>query len=124
MLRTICKAKIHGVTITQTKLDYEGSITIPVDVIRKANILPYERVQIVNLNNGARFETFVISGPKGSGTICLNGPSARLSMVGDQIHIISYALLNDEEIDKLKVKLVYLNDRNKVKQTKEFLLKR
>lgn len=123
MLRNICKAKIHGATITQTKLEYEGSITIPVDVIRKANILPYERVQVVNLNNGARFETFVISGPKGSGTICLNGPSARLSMVGDNIHIISYALFDDNEISRYKVKLVYLNEKNKIKRVKEIPLK-
>ncbi len=98
-MRTICKAKIHGARITETVLEYEGSITLPLDLIRQANIAPYERVQIVNLSNGNRIETYVIPGKEGSSTICLNGPAARTAMVGDKVHILSYALVDDKELE-------------------------
>ena len=119
MIRTICKGKIHGATITETVLEYEGSITLPVDMIPQANIVPYERVQIVNLSNGSRIETYVIPGEKGSTTICLNGPAARSAVVGDKVHILSYAQIHDKELADLKIKIIYLDDKNHVKRTKE-----
>ena len=119
MMRTVCKGKIHGARITEAVLEYEGSITLPTDLIRKANIAPYERVQIVNLHNGSRTETYVIPGEEGSTTICLNGPAARTAMVGDKVHILSYALVNEDELEGLPIKMVYLDDKNRVKKTKE-----
>ena len=118
-MRTICKSKIHGATITEAELEYAGSITIPVDLIQEANIAPYERVQIVNLNNGSRIETYVIPGDKGSGTICLNGPAARSAFVGDKVHILSYALVEEEKLNGHPVKMVYLDEKNALKKTKE-----
>ncbi len=118
-MRTVCKAKIHGARITETVLEYEGSITLPLDLIRQANIVPYERVQIVNLNNGSRTETYVIPGDEGSTTICLNGPAARTAMVGDKVHILSYALVGEDELKGLQIKMVYMDDKNRVKKTKE-----
>ncbi len=118
-MRTICKAKIHGVRITETVLEYEGSITLPLDLIRQANIAPYERVQIVNLSNGNRIETYVIPGKEGSDTICLNGPAARTAMVGDKVHILSYALVDDKELEGFNIRMLYLDEKNSVKKTKE-----
>jgi len=119
MIRTICKGKIHGATITETVLEYEGSITLPVDMIRQVNIVPYEKVQIVNLDNGSRIETYVIPGEEGSTTICLNGPAARSAVVGDKVHILSYAQIHEKELADLKIKIAYLNDKNRVESTKE-----
>lgn len=118
-MRTVCKAKIHGARITETVLEYEGSITLPLDLIRQANIVPYERVQIVNLHNGSRTETYVIPGEEGSTTICLNGPAARTAMVGDKVHILSYALVGEDELKGLQIKMVYMDDKNRVKKTKK-----
>ena len=112
MLRHMAKSKIHGVTVTQTELQYEGSITIDADLMRPADLLPGERVQVVNLANGARLETYVIEGPPGSGTICLNGPAARLAAVGDKVHIISYALYEDAEARALQMKTILADDGN------------
>jgi aspartate 1-decarboxylase len=119
MMRTICKSKIHGATVTQTELEYEGSITLPPDIIKKANLLPYERVQIVNLNNGARIETYVIKGKQGTHTICLNGPAARSAVVGDRIHIISYALVDEKEVSGFAVRLLYLDGKNRIMKSKD-----
>jgi aspartate 1-decarboxylase len=92
----VLKSKIHRVKITQAELDYVGSITIDESLMNSANLIEYEKVQVVNVNNGERLETYVIKGKKGSGTICLNGPAARKGVVGDIVIIISYALMDFE----------------------------
>lgn len=117
MLRTICKSKLHGATITETELAYEGSITLDTDLIEAANIMPWERVQIVNMNNGSRIETFVIPGKAGSGTVCLNGPAARTAMVGDVVHVISYAEMTDEEAEGYQPIVVNLDEENHIRST-------
>ena len=114
MLITICKSKIHRATITGADLDYEGSITIDKRLLDEANILANEKVQVVNLNNGARFETYVFVGEEDSGTICLNGPAARLGQVGDLVIIISYGQLEFEEARKYQPKVVYVDKQNKI----------
>jgi aspartate 1-decarboxylase len=117
MLRTICKSKLHGATITQTELTYEGSITLDTDLIEAANMLAWERVQIVNLNNGSRIETFIIPGKAGSGTVCLNGPAARTAVVGDMVHVISYAEMTDEESAGYEPIVVNLDENNRIRST-------
>lgn len=114
--REMCKSKIHGAIVTQAELYYEGSITIDEDLLEAAEILPYEKVQVVNINNGARFETYTIPGERGSGIICLNGPAARLGAVGDQIIIISYAQYPENLALSHKPKVVILDKENKIKQ--------
>jgi aspartate 1-decarboxylase len=114
MLVTICKSKIHRATVTEANLDYEGSITIDKRLLDATNILPNEKVQVVNLNNGARFETYVFVGEEDSGTICLNGPAARLGQVRDLLIIISYCHLEFEEAKKLQPKVVYVDKENRI----------
>jgi len=110
------KSKIHMATVTQSELEYEGSITIDEELIEKANILEYEQVMISNMNNGERFETYVIKGQRGSGEICLNGPTARKGVVGDKIIIFSYSYQNEEEIGVYKPILLYLNKNNEIQR--------
>lgn len=117
MLRAICKSKLHGATITQTELTYEGSITLDTDLIEAADMLPWERVQVVNLNNGSRIETFVIPGKAGSGIVCLNGPAARTAFVGDFVHVISYAQMTDEEAVGYEPIAVHLDEHNHIRST-------
>lgn len=114
MLIQICKSKIHRAKVTQARLEYEGSITIDSKLMEKAGLLPFEKVQVVNLNNGERFETYVIKGKANSGTICLNGPAARLGQVGDEVIIISYACLEPEQARSIQPKLVYLDSKNRI----------
>jgi aspartate 1-decarboxylase len=114
MLVTICKSKIHRAVVTEADLNYEGSITIDENLMKEANLLPYELVQVLNQNNGERFETYVIKGKAGSGVICLNGPAARLGQVGDILLVISYCLLEEKEAKKHKPKLVYVDEKNKI----------
>jgi aspartate 1-decarboxylase len=90
MLLTFCKSKINRATVTQTELHYDGSITIDSLLMKAANLMPYERVQVLNLNNGERLETYILAGEANSGVICLNGPAARCGEVGDPVTIISY----------------------------------
>jgi aspartate 1-decarboxylase len=108
------RSKIHRATITQAELDYEGSITIDQKLIEAAGMLPYEQVMISNLNNGERFETYIIPGKKGSGTVCLNGPTARKGMVGDKIIIFCYELYNEEELKKHKPIVIKVNEKNRM----------
>jgi aspartate 1-decarboxylase len=115
MLIQFCKSKIGHATVTEAELYYEGSITIDEKIIKAVDIIPGEKVDVLNLNNGARLETYVIAGKAGSGQICLNGPAARLGQVGDRIIILSYGLVTPEEARQLKTKTVYLNERNDVK---------
>lgn len=114
MLRTVMKSKIHRATVTQADLNYVGSITIDRLLLNAADLLPNEKVQIVNNNNGARFETYVIEGEPGSGVICLNGAAARLVQPGDVVIIISYALMTDEEVKAYQPRLVYVDDKNRI----------
>ncbi len=103
----VCKSKIHRVTVTQANLNYVGSITIDEDLMDAANIIENERVQIVNINNGERLETYVIKGERGSGVICLNGPAARKVAVGDVVIIISYAIMDFEKAKKYQPQVVF-----------------
>ncbi|MFC2175734.1 aspartate 1-decarboxylase [Bacteroidota bacterium] len=105
----VLKSKIHRVTVTEADLNYIGSITIDPILMEAANIIEGEKVQIVNLNNGERLETYVITGKKGSGAVCLNGPAARRVAVGDIIIIISYAILDFEEAKRFKPTLIFPN---------------
>ncbi|MGI6308787.1 MAG: aspartate 1-decarboxylase [Dethiobacteria bacterium] len=114
MWRTMCKSKIHRATVTDANLNYEGSITIDAELMEKADILPYERVQVVNNHNGTRLETYVIRGERGSGIICLNGAAARLVQPGDVIIIISYALCSPEELRDFQPKVVFVDEKNKI----------
>jgi aspartate 1-decarboxylase len=114
MLVTICKSKIHRATVTEADLNYEGSITIDKKLMDAADILPNEKVQVLNLNNGARFETYVLVAEADSGIICLNGPAARLGQVGDLLIIVSYCDLEFEEAKKYKPKVVYVDQKNKI----------
>lgn len=107
MLIEVVKSKIHRVTVTEADLNYVGSITIDEDLMNAANLLENEKVQIVNINNGERLETYVITGQRGSGQICLNGPAARKVAVGDIIIIISYASMEFEEAKTFKPVLIF-----------------
>ena len=110
----VLKSKIHRAIITEANLNYVGSITLDEDLIEAANIIENEKVQIVNVNNGERLETYVIRGKKGSGICCLNGPAARKGMVGDVIVIISYAMMDFEEAKKFKPTIVFPKEGNKL----------
>ncbi|HVJ50495.1 aspartate 1-decarboxylase [Desulfitobacterium sp.] len=114
MFRTMMKSKIHRAKVTEANLKYVGSITIDEDLIVAADILPNEKVQIVNNNNGARMETYVIPGERGSGTICLNGAAARLVQVGDEVIIISYGIFTDEASQDYQPKVIFVNGENKI----------
>ncbi len=102
----VLKSKIHRVTVTEANLNYVGSITIDEDLMEAANLIENEKVQVVNVNNGARLETYVIKGEKGSGVICLNGPAARLVALGDIVIIMSYASMDFEEAKKFKPQVI------------------
>ncbi|CAM3882931.1 aspartate 1-decarboxylase [Mucilaginibacter galii] len=114
MIIEVLKSKIHRAKITQAELNYVGSITIDEDLIEAANIIPNEKVQIVNNNNGARFETYVIKGERGSGTVCLNGATARLAQVGDIVIIMSYASMDMDEARKYEPILIFPDTDNKL----------
>lgn len=118
MLRTMCKGKIHRATVTQANLHYIGSITIDQNLLEAANIYPYEKVQVVNITNGSRLETYTISGARGSGVICLNGAAARLNTEGDLVIIISYAQYTEEEIRSLEPQIVFVDADNRITETK------
>ncbi len=119
MLRTMCKGKIHRATVTQADLNYVGSITIDQDLLDAANIYPYEKVQVVNTNNGSRLETYAIAGARGSGVICLNGAAARLNAPGDLVIIISYAEFDEQEIRQLTPHLVFVDAENRLVEAKQ-----
>jgi len=114
VLINVFKSKIHRATVTEANLNYVGSITIDKSLMKAANIHTGERVQIVNNHNGARLETYVIEGPEDSGVICLNGAAARLVQPGDNIIIIAYCWLSEEEAINLEPKIVFVDESNKV----------
>lgn len=107
MLVEVLKSKIHRISITQANLDYVGSITIDEDLLDAANMIAGEKVQIVNINNGERLETYIIKGERGSGEVCLNGPAARLCVVGDVVIVISYAQMSFEDAKLFKPWVVF-----------------
>jgi len=115
MLRTMLKSKIHRATVTEANLYYQGSITLDEDLINAADILENEKVEVLNLNNGHRLETYVIKGKSASGTVCLNGPAARGACPGDQVIIVSYVLVDDKEAENIKPKIIKVDEKNKIK---------
>lgn len=115
MLRTMLKSKIHRARVTEANLYYEGSITIDSSLMQKAGIIEYEKVEVLNLNNGHRLETYAIKGKANSGVVCLNGPAARGACVGDEVVIVSYVLVDDLDKSALKPKVIKVDERNRVK---------
>ena len=117
MFRVMMKSKIHRATVTEANLNYVGSITIDEELMELADIWANEKVQVVDNNNGARLETYVIPGPRGSGVICLNGAAARLVQPGDTVIIIAYAIMSEEEAKTHKPRIVIMGKDNKVLDT-------
>jgi aspartate 1-decarboxylase len=115
MLRVMLRSKIHRATVTDANLGYEGSITIDEMLMQAAGLLPYEQVMVSNLNNGERFETYVIPGRSGSGEVCLNGPTARKGLMGDKIVIFCYEHYQEEELKDFKPTIVQVDEKNRIK---------
>lgn len=114
MLITLCKSKIHRAMVTDANLNYEGSITIDRRLMDAANILPYEKVQVLNINTGGRAETYVIEGKADSGEICCNGALARMAQIGDLVIIIAYGMMDETDAQNFIPKIVHLNDQNRI----------
>ncbi len=117
MLLSVLRAKISNLCVTQTELYYEGSITIDADILAAVGIQAGEKVEVLNLNNGSRLETYIIEGKRGSGEVCLNGPAARQGYVGDKIIVLSYALLSPDEMKNFHPKKVTLAENNRLQKT-------
>lgn len=113
MRRTMCKSKIHRAVVTGADLHYEGSLTVDQDLMDAAKMLPYEKVQVVNVNTGSRLETYLIAGPRGSGAVQLNGAAARLGAAGDLVILITYAEYEDHELEGFQPTVVFVDDRNR-----------
>lgn len=116
MQRTMCKSKIHGATVTDANLKYMGSVTVDEELLQAADIFPYERVQVVNLHNGSRVETYCIPGERGSGAICLNGPAARWGQPGDSVLLISYTIMDSEEAKVHRPRIIFVDEKNRIKE--------
>lgn len=116
MFRTMMNAKIHRARVTEANLNYVGSITIDEDILDAVGMVANEKVQIVNNNNGARLETYIIPGERGSGVFCLNGAAARLVQEGDVIIVISYAIVPEEKLANHKPKVAIMNENNQIKE--------
>ncbi len=114
MRRELCKSKIHGATVTEANLHYEGSLTLDADLIEAADLVPYERIQVLNLNNGSRLETYVLPGEPGSGAVHLNGAAARLGEVGDRMILIGYAHYDESEIEGHEPRVVFVDEQNRI----------
>ncbi len=115
MLLTFCRSKIAYARVTESELYYEGSITIDEDILKAADMTPGEKVEVLNINNGTRIETYCIAGEPGSGQVCLNGPAARLGYKGDPLIVLSYCLAEPREIKTLKTRIVRLDENNRIK---------
>ena len=115
MRRSMCKSKIHRATVTDANLAYEGSITLDPVLMAAADVLEYEKVHVVNIANGERFETYVITGVEGSGDVVLNGAAARLVQPGDKVIIMSYASYDAEELDAFEPRIVFVDDQNRIR---------
>jgi len=120
VFREIMKSKIHGASITKKELYYYGSIGIDKVLLSKSDILPSEKVQVLNFNNGARFETYVIEEKANSGVIALYGPAARCGEIGDKVCIISYVLVSDDDIENVKQRAVFVSEDNKIIEKKSY----
>jgi aspartate 1-decarboxylase len=118
MRRTLCKSKIHRATLTGADLHYEGSISIDSDLLEAADIVEFEKVQVVNINNGARLETYALASPRRSGEIQLNGAAARLGVPGDSVIIISYAEYEEAEVEDFQPKIIFVDQRNRIAKPK------
>lgn len=117
MRRIMCKSKIHRATVTDAHLDYEGSITIDAELLGAADIREYERVQVVNLSNGARFETYAMQGRAGSGELVVNGAAARLAQPGDTVIVFSYAAFEEAELMNFEPRFIFVDDRNHIQRS-------
>ena len=115
MLRTVCRSKIHRATVTEANIQYTGSLTIDAQLMKAADLAPYEQIHVVDVTNGARLVTYCIEGSPGSGTICANGAAARLISPGDQIIVIAYAQVTAEEFEAFAPKIVILDEQNRIK---------
>ena len=115
MLRTMLRSKIHRATVTQSDLEYEGSLTLDQELMDASGLLPFEQVVISNLNNGERFATYVIPGKPGSGVVCLNGPTARKGAVGDRVIIFCYAHYSESEIKEYEPIIVKVDEKNRIR---------
>jgi aspartate 1-decarboxylase len=116
MFRLMLRSKIHRATVTDSNLEYEGSLTIDPLLLDAASILPYEQVSVSNLNNGERFETYVIPGKRGAGEMVLNGPTARKGVKGDKVIVFCYEYFNEEELKSFKPRIVLVDENNRVKE--------
>jgi aspartate 1-decarboxylase len=114
MLRCMLRAKIHMATVTESNIAYEGSITIDETILEAAGMLPYEQVMISNVNNGERFETYIIPGKKNTGEICLNGPTARKGVVGDKVIIFCYSYFEASEIQGFNPRIIHVDRKNRI----------
>jgi len=114
MILTMMKSKIHRATVTDANLNYVGSLTVDADLLEAARMLPYEEVHVLNINTGARFVTYLMEGPRGSGVMCLNGAAARLGQPGDLIIVITYAQMDEQEARAHKPTIVLVDDRNRI----------
>jgi len=121
-MRTMMKGKIHRARVTSARLDYEGSISIDTVLMEAADILPYEKVHVLNIENGARFETYAVEGERGSGEIGVLGAAARLVSVGDKVIILAYAVVTEEEAQHWQPRLVYVDEHNTIVKVKEGVL--
>lgn len=119
MTITMFKAKLHRLHVTEANLYYEGSITVDEELLKTAGILPYEKVQVVNVNNGARLETYTIPDEAGSRTVCLNGPAARLAAPGDEVIVIAYAAMTPEEAQDHRPRVVLVDEKNNPKEVRD-----
>lgn len=120
MLVNMLKGKIHRATVVQAELDYVGSITVDEELLEASGIHEYELVQIVDINNGNRFETYTIAGKRGSGLICLNGAAARQVQVNDKIIIMAYAMMTEDEVKKHAPNIVFVDDKNSIVKTTKY----
>ena len=116
MFRLMLRSKIHRATVTDSNLEYEGSLTVDPLLLEAASMLPYEQVSVSNLNNGERFETYVIPGKRGAGEMVLNGPTARKGVKGDKVIVFCYEYFNEEELKTFKPKIILVDQNNRVKE--------
>ena len=115
MLRTVCKSKIHRATVTDANVAYAGSLTLDAELMKAADLVPYEQVHVVDVDNGARLITYCIEGPPGSGTVCVNGAAARLVAAGDTVIVLAYAQVTPEELRRFVPRIVLLDHRNRIR---------
>ncbi|MBI3011552.1 MAG: aspartate 1-decarboxylase [Candidatus Omnitrophica bacterium] len=116
MLRTVCKSKLHGATVTEANVQYTGSLTLDAELMKAADLAPYEQVHVVDVDNGARVVTYCIEGVAGSGTVCVNGAAARLISAGEKIIVISYAHVTPEELEGFAPTVIVLDQRNHIRE--------